>query len=743
MWKNCRCNCCRRHTPAVELDEAGQLFARSSACGSSVNYTYLWFNGMDFLDFLESPPHAIARWYLEKRAHRRAVKHLSEPPAADGGTFRYTPLSPKNDEIRLLTLLPGEEGSDVRIVIRNTCFINYLERSYEALSYTWGHPEDRARVLVGRSGDTYVSVTKNLLEVLPYLRYRHRPRQLWVDAICINQADADERSQQVAIMAVIYRRATAVIAWLGPATCESDFGMSCLETLGAKVEADWHTGTMRSRTSEAHWSDGTKVLPFSKRELMALFAVLDRPWWARLWIYQEIRLCTHKAVLKCGLRELPWSAVSDAVFCILNKPSAIELLSPENVPDLPSAAELCDVKWYNILDLLDISSGRQCLDPRDKVYALLSVLVPVDLALGLRADYNKSVADVYHDLAVRHVTKSEQLEILIHVRRPQKVAGLPSWVPDWTVQDGVHGVQIRGSASSYTRLRKPRYTREALHVRGQLVGRIQYAQRMRAYDLYSALRVVAVQMAEDLQAFAAGARILEQIRTDGRFTQMLCRVLCRGNLMELDLPFDPRDRSSKLDRLKMTRNLCLETPAYQHHVEQPSVDEYTVRLFANHLGDQNLFITDDGNLGLGPSAIQIGDQVSVLLGCNTAIVLRSDDDMSFKVVGPAYLDGVMDGEALLGPLPDNVEAVREWDPKTRTADKGFRNRETGIVQCEDPRLGPLPTGWRRSKKKPQGAFWMIFENDDTGETRVAWEDPRCDEEVLIDRGIQLRSFELV
>lgn len=85
-----------------------------------------------------------------------------------------------------------------------------LEPEFEALSYTWGSMEDPSAVLVGRTGSSTVQITRNLAVALPYLRNENEPRMLWIDAICVDQQNLEERSQQVQRMADIYCKLSGI-----------------------------------------------------------------------------------------------------------------------------------------------------------------------------------------------------------------------------------------------------------------------------------------------------------------------------------------------------------------------------------------------------------------------------------------------------------------------------------------------------------------------------------------------------
>jgi hypothetical protein len=157
---------------------------------------------------------------------------------------------------------------------------------------------------------------------------------------------------------------------------------------------------------------------------------------------------------------------------------------------------------------------------------------------------------------------------------------------------------------------------------------------------------------------------------------------------------------------------------------------------------RSFYVADDGACGLAPLAAKQGDIVTALLGCDTPMILRSNADGSYKLVGAAYCDGFMTGEALLGPLPNSFEAIRRNDENIVSAE--FRwvylHNETGKFQIEDPRKGQLPPGWEiRSHIEDQ--FWQLFANEETGEE--TWGDPRLTSKELRKRGVPLQVFNLV
>jgi hypothetical protein len=100
---------------------------------------------------------------------------------------------------------------------------------YEALSYTWGDAADKVPILVN---DKVLEVTRNLFLALANIRMENADSFLWIDAICINQKDGQEKGIQVGSMRETYAKASATLSWLGPSTDDSDRVLNEFERMG-------------------------------------------------------------------------------------------------------------------------------------------------------------------------------------------------------------------------------------------------------------------------------------------------------------------------------------------------------------------------------------------------------------------------------------------------------------------------------------------------------------------------------
>jgi Heterokaryon incompatibility protein (HET) len=153
-------------------------------------------------------------------------------------SYKYLPLKPASQpdgEFRILTLFPGREESTIECTLQHASFNN--PPPYEALSYTWGNPKGpkndipvrgkpKKKFRIQLEGKRK-RVGYNLEAALQQLRDETRPVTLWIDAICIDQSNREERSEQVNVMARIYSQASQVIVWLGETDIYVNVVYSC------------------------------------------------------------------------------------------------------------------------------------------------------------------------------------------------------------------------------------------------------------------------------------------------------------------------------------------------------------------------------------------------------------------------------------------------------------------------------------------------------------------------------------
>ena len=208
-------------------------------------------------------------WYSLRRSCIFPFPAVQMACARPLPSYLYTPLIGPN-AIRLFCLLPHEdEGAPVRGRLVGHSLQHAGERAqrYEALSYVWGTMSKQLSIEIG---EAEFAVTGNLHAALKRLRDDCFERILWIDAICINQQDHDERTQQVGCMALIYASASSVIVWLGEPG--PDCGDVALEDLRAAAAA--------IRVISPQPETTTPYREIAQR----VFSLLNRPWFNRVWV---------------------------------------------------------------------------------------------------------------------------------------------------------------------------------------------------------------------------------------------------------------------------------------------------------------------------------------------------------------------------------------------------------------------------------------------------------------------------
>ncbi|KAL6799378.1 heterokaryon incompatibility domain-containing protein [Trichoderma sp. SZMC 28013] len=333
--------------------------------------------------------------------------------------FKYTPLNLERPAIRLLSLHPGNDDMVISCELFQAEFHqreNMLP--YEALSYTWGCSELSNIIHVN---GCYLGITHNLYSALVDLRYQDRQRVLWIDAVCIDQKNDKERGHQVGQMGNIYHEANGVIFRLGSGTNVTDAFMESLQRL--QKESLRHACRAWSR-QDGRWKD----LWYSFRPLLeeyddelanlqqeGLQEILNRPWFRRVWILQEVALA-KAGTLSCGKK-----SVSAGLFGL-----APQLLGITPDAHCQSVFDIMPSPWKkstwwsesrSLYTLLLNFGNSEATDPRDLVYALRGISSDLSGKKDDRLfpDYEKPLEKLVYDVIqyiygfdVTHMLKEEK-----------------------------------------------------------------------------------------------------------------------------------------------------------------------------------------------------------------------------------------------------------------------------------------------------------------------------------------------
>lgn len=250
--------------------------------------------------------------------------------------------------------------------------------TYNALSYTWGRDQTGVKDL-GIKSFVFVNgkrfdISENLYSAIRQIRQDDRDITLWVDAICINQRDPVEKGYQVQQMGDIYAKAEEVLIWLGA----SNEDITSLFILINWV--DWKATEAQANGSYENWLSlcGRYMSEWPRRddsELLAtqtrgLAELLQRPWFKRVWILQEVTKARSARVMSGSL------SCPARTFALM--PSLMGLdVDQHTQAVLDIMPRLRTTTWWlsnrRLHTLLTKFADSQASQGRDKVYALLGM----------------------------------------------------------------------------------------------------------------------------------------------------------------------------------------------------------------------------------------------------------------------------------------------------------------------------------------------------------------------------------
>ena len=613
-----------------------------------------------------------------------------------------------------------------------------FEPAFEALSYTWGSQQDLVTAEIishyGGGGGHTVFTRRNLAAALRSLRYPDKVRTLWVDAICINQSNPEERSSQVKHMSQIYKLAQRVIIWLGPSNSSTATAVHTLRYLGSQLEVSRRGSCYRAPNSEQpEWFRATEDLHYDDAKWQAISDLLQLSWFERLWVWQEIQLANSCAIVVCGSYHLDWHCLRKALICLyakrfLSYPGLCQRLKV--VKPLMYERHGCPVNL-----LLRNSQQRLCSEPKDHVYGMLSICGP-GLANEMVPNYNPLVPyfDIYKDFCLKYMDQVRRLDLLSHCEQVSKKHSGPSWIPDWSVKRKTSSLYAYSFASGISASVKEYISPDVLRVKGIKAAVLSDVSKDAPENDIGIMRSMKDREPSDL--------FTGNYPTGESLFSAYCFTLRAGFLAER-WPIDARPSLEewKAQYLTTTSNFSQNSPSSHNNIN--NVDRaWRLKLVKG----RPIIRTANGYIGLGPPGARPGDIVTILLGCKSAMILRPISQGSqsiFSVVGECYIHGLDDAVTLLGTLPSNFRSQLGVVQDGHTAVYAFKNLENKEAIKEDPRLPPLPAVWRqmdRGKTYDDPVLAQYFENEETGE--VINFDPRLSEDALESRGIQLQSFDL-
>lgn len=322
------------------------------------------------------------------------------------------------------------------------------------LSYAWGPMENPKEILVN---DMPFHVTANLHAALTEFRSLHKNSNdkdpvplLWVDSICLNQADKLEKSMEIPRIRLIYSQCKRVLAWLGPVRPDEDEAVS---ELVAKMDyfdsLASESGTTVYQHIQAYKNQELGSLSAERQRLQAtLKDIGERAWFKRIWVVQETTLASVDPIMLLG----PYKFSFEAYFSLRMLLDLYDLPDPETAsPSGTLCHALVRMTCYqpsdamgetgeqpstrerlvsNMLEFMVYTSGLQATIPHDYIYGLIGLMRQARIPPHLTPNYGLPFEEVYYEFSKYLLSQTSDPAVL-SLGQLGLLKGVPSWIPDF------------------------------------------------------------------------------------------------------------------------------------------------------------------------------------------------------------------------------------------------------------------------------------------------------------------------
>ncbi|KAG5772700.1 hypothetical protein H9Q72_001200 [Fusarium xylarioides] len=420
---------------------------------------------------------------MDKKPKLTLTTTANEPPGHDifctpeNSEFlskvHYRDLNTNDREIRLLKILPNSGSGFIECELLPSVKLADVHKQYLALSYCAGNAHNTKPIIVnGAKCNVFANLHHALKTVRHYWETHtyHRDLFLWVDQICINQANLIERSDQVGFMRSIYESAKETLICLSVADTRGD-GMRWL----VQLEESYVNRSIVGETSSSEDRDDLRY-PFSTHQFRTemeeclsqhefvdgwteFCKVLSSPWWGRAWVFQEFMVSCRATFLygqhsmehEVMLTLMPDLCLStlDILFepektrgtCVRKKMKRAKITRDRVSRSISKVLSvfLAKNEWYQNYDLkrlLVYTQNSQSSDERDRIYSMVGLANP---GYAIIPDYSSEngFKRLLVETTRRIITFEDSLEVLSYLGRGDPPSNscrklLPSWVVDWT-----------------------------------------------------------------------------------------------------------------------------------------------------------------------------------------------------------------------------------------------------------------------------------------------------------------------
>jgi Heterokaryon incompatibility protein (HET) len=597
--------------------------------------------------------------------------------------YQYQTLPSGGHHIRLVKLDEGEKTGEITCSVIQ-CPISAAPE-YEAVSYCWGSPLEKTQVTCdGKALHVPLSLRPFLLRT----RAKGRQRTLWIDSICVNQADDGEKASQVREMHQVYRKASRTLIWLGQDSETSTLGIQFalwLYKLALASEAE-------KKTWRYWWGKNWECYGIFLRQWAAFFELFERPWFSRAWTVQEAVLSSN-AWITCGDNAIPWSALVGALlFAFTDQSWIFEFYGTTKMNNVlwlyHSQAEVAKGEKRFHYEILTRHRQNIAFDDRDTVFAFRGLSGHASFEEhNVIPNYKHDAETLFTELAVTTLSQASNLDFLSipRLQSPSDPLNIPSWVPDWSCRSPLCcsflqlelGGATKRQLSSYDATKGSLYhpiiddetkrVKTPLHLLGYTVGRI--TNMSECWDLqdtkgFQSIRKQAIVLQKN-QVLVNNWRsvalpdilsedapyVTGEPLYDVMWQTCVAGIFAKGNkeaTAKMYSRFESRQRILRIIPWLGIQDcvwpwVLVVFVGHLLRLLRISNPEMEFRTSVSFMINRKLFKTDNGYMGMGPAIAEIGDYVVLVKGGRMPLAVRPRGRL-WELMGDVYLHGAMGGE---------------------------------------------------------------------------------------------------
>ncbi|KAF2657183.1 hypothetical protein K491DRAFT_347136 [Lophiostoma macrostomum CBS 122681] len=605
----------------------------------------------------------------------------------------YAPLPLQENEIRILTVHAGESPTPLQCTLLKIPLLRPTTPRYETISYTWGSSHQGQDAIF--INNTYMEVPHNTFRALRSARSAHKDRQLWIDFVCINQNDLNERNKQVSLMANVYQSSHCNLIYLGEDNVQPTAAFDCIERLASEAEAEM--ALQNATLDEILFPEREFIFSAKpvecKIDVEALAWLYRLPWFGRHWVLQEACLSPY-SIATCGIHTIDFERIMIATAWLEHKTFVVDIptshllklpgfrgannmqllrasINRHNLSQLSASLSACSSSNESIdlctrgqdcrpirsisqpfAYLLAFSPFGDSTDVRDQVFGLIGLYqffcALNSLPSTLRPDYHKSIPDTLRDATRYAIEEGKCLTILERkpLNRSVKFEGLPTWVPEWFRPS--HYGDAR--SLTYTALACSTHKKWSLAcIRDSQDPNILCIPGTRVDTVLQTSETATLSNLHDPHwshgALSSWQKMAESAHQS---IESLGKTVLGGEWWNGTM-VTPNQAAMWPHFLKDRRCQCAVcSPPVQHPPDDPVGKQDISGFFTaltNACNHRRFFTTTAGRIGIGPSEMRVGDDICILQGGTLPFVLRRDGDYD-ELIGPTYTHGIMYGEAV-------------------------------------------------------------------------------------------------